>query len=77
MKHLSGLQVQPHSLSERLLRTGARVKADTYRGTPLTWAAARNRSAAGAWRPESRRQRQPEGDDEASRRTRLRLVSPG
>ena len=34
---------------ERLVRGGARVDADPYRGTPLIWAAARNRVEAAAW----------------------------
>ncbi len=34
---------------ERLVRGGARLDADPYRGTPLIWAAARNRMDAAAW----------------------------
>ncbi len=34
---------------ERLLRAGARLDADPYRGTPLIWAAACNRIEAAAW----------------------------
>ena len=34
---------------ERLLRAGARLDADPYRGTPLIWAAACNRTEAAAW----------------------------
>jgi ankyrin repeat protein len=34
---------------ERLVRAGARLDADPYRGTPLIWAAARNRTEAAAW----------------------------
>jgi ankyrin repeat protein len=34
---------------ERLVRAGARLNADPYRGTPLTWAAACNRTEAVAW----------------------------
>jgi ankyrin repeat protein len=34
---------------DRLLRAGARVHADPYRGTPLLWAAACNRMEAAAW----------------------------
>jgi ankyrin repeat protein len=34
---------------ERLLRAGARVEADPYRGTPLIWAAACNRTEAATW----------------------------
>jgi ankyrin repeat protein len=33
----------------RLLRAGARLDADPYRGTPLIWAAARNRMQTAAW----------------------------
>jgi ankyrin repeat protein len=33
----------------RLLRAGARLNADPYRGTPLIWAAWRNRLATAAW----------------------------
>ena len=32
-----------------LARLGARVDADVYRGTPLLWAASKNRAAAAAW----------------------------
>jgi ankyrin repeat protein len=34
---------------ERLVRAGARLDADPYRGTPLIWAAACNRTEAAAW----------------------------
>ena len=34
---------------ERLVRAGARLNADPYRGTPLIWAAANNRTEAAAW----------------------------
>jgi len=34
---------------ERLVRAGARVDADPYRGTPLIWAAACNRTDAAEW----------------------------
>lgn len=34
---------------ERLIRAGARLDADPYRGTPLIWAAACNRTEAAAW----------------------------
>jgi len=34
---------------ERLVRAGARPDADPYRGTPLIWAAACNRTEAAAW----------------------------
>jgi len=34
---------------ERLVRAGARIEADPYRGTPLIWAAACNRTEAAAW----------------------------
>lgn len=34
---------------ERLVRGGARLDADPYRGTPLIWAAAGNRVEAAAW----------------------------
>jgi ankyrin repeat protein len=34
---------------ERLVQAGARLDADPYRGTPLIWAAARNRAEAAAW----------------------------
>lgn len=34
---------------ERLVRAGARLDADPYRGTPLIWAATRNRTEAAAW----------------------------
>ncbi|HYI96379.1 MAG TPA: ankyrin repeat domain-containing protein [Bryobacteraceae bacterium] len=34
---------------ERLLRAGAQLDADPYRGTPLIWAAACNRTKAAAW----------------------------
>jgi ankyrin repeat protein len=34
---------------ERLVRGGARLDADPYRGTPLIWAAACNRTRAAAW----------------------------
>ena len=34
---------------DRLVKAGARIDADPYRGTPLIWAAARNRTQAGAW----------------------------
>ena len=34
---------------ERLVRGGARLEADPYRGTPLIWAAASNRTQAAAW----------------------------
>jgi ankyrin repeat protein len=37
------------SVLERLLRAGARLEADPYRGTPLIWAAACNRTEAAAW----------------------------
>jgi len=37
------------SVLERLVRAGARLDADPYRGTPLIWAAARNRTEAAAW----------------------------
>jgi hypothetical protein len=33
----------------RLLQAGARLDADPYRGTPLIWAAACNRTEAAAW----------------------------
>jgi ankyrin repeat protein len=33
----------------RLLRAGARLDADPYRGTPLIWAASRNRIETAAW----------------------------
>jgi ankyrin repeat protein len=34
---------------ERLVRAGARLNADPYRGTPLIWAAACNRTETAAW----------------------------
>jgi len=34
---------------ERMVRAGARLDADPYRGTPLIWAAACNRTEAAAW----------------------------
>jgi ankyrin repeat protein len=34
---------------ERLARAGAQLDADPYRGTPLIWAAACNRTEAAAW----------------------------
>jgi ankyrin repeat protein len=34
---------------DRLLRAGANIHADPYRGTPLIWAAACNRTEAAAW----------------------------
>jgi ankyrin repeat protein len=34
---------------ERLVHAGARLDADPYRGTPLTWAAACNRTETAAW----------------------------
>jgi ankyrin repeat protein len=34
---------------ERLVQAGARLDADPYRGTPLIWAAARNRTEAATW----------------------------
>jgi ankyrin repeat protein len=34
---------------DRLVRAGARLDADPYRGTPLIWAAACNRTEAAAW----------------------------
>jgi len=34
---------------ERIVRAGARMEADPYRGTPLIWAAACNRAEAAAW----------------------------
>ena len=34
---------------DRLMRAGARLDADPYRGTPLLWAAACNRAEAAAW----------------------------
>ncbi len=34
---------------ERLVTAGARLNADPYRGTPLIWAAARDRTEAAAW----------------------------
>src|SRR5208282_1402420 len=34
---------------DRLLRAGARLNADPYRGTPLIWAAACNRAEAAKW----------------------------
>lgn len=34
---------------ERLVKAGARLDADPYRGTPLIWAAACNRTEAAAW----------------------------
>jgi ankyrin repeat protein len=37
------------SVLERLVRAGARVDADPYRGTPLIWAAACNSTEAAAW----------------------------
>jgi ankyrin repeat protein len=37
------------SVLERLVRAGARLDADPYRGTPLIWAAARNRAEAAVW----------------------------
>jgi ankyrin repeat protein len=37
------------SVLDRLVRAGARLDADPYRGTPLIWAAARNRTEAAAW----------------------------
>jgi hypothetical protein len=33
----------------RLVRAGARLDADPYRGTPLIWAAACNRTEAATW----------------------------
>ncbi|HVN07044.1 MAG TPA: ankyrin repeat domain-containing protein [Bryobacteraceae bacterium] len=33
----------------RLVRAGARIEADPYRGTPLIWAAARNRMETAEW----------------------------
>jgi ankyrin repeat protein len=37
------------SVLERLVRAGARLNADPYRGTPLIWAAVRNRTETVAW----------------------------
>jgi ankyrin repeat protein len=37
------------SVLERLVRAGARLDADPYRGTPLIWAAACNRTEATTW----------------------------
>jgi ankyrin repeat protein len=37
------------SVLERLVRAGAQVDADPYRGTPLIWSAACNRTEAAAW----------------------------
>jgi ankyrin repeat protein len=37
------------SVLDRLVRAGARLEADPYRGTPLIWAAARNRTEAATW----------------------------
>jgi ankyrin repeat protein len=37
------------SVLDRLVRAGARLDADPYRGTPLIWAAARNRTEAATW----------------------------
>ena len=37
------------SVLERLVRAGARLDADPYRGTPLIWAAACNRTEAATW----------------------------
>lgn len=37
------------SVLERLVRAGAQVDADPYRGTPLIWAAACNRTEAATW----------------------------
>jgi ankyrin repeat protein len=37
------------SVLERLVRAGAQLDADPYRGTPLIWAAACNRTEAAAW----------------------------
>ena len=37
------------SVLERLVQAGARLDADPYRGTPLIWAAARNRTEAATW----------------------------
>ena len=37
------------NILERLVRAGAQVHADPYRGTPLIWAAARNRTEAATW----------------------------
>jgi len=37
------------SVLDRLIRGGARLDADPYRGTPLIWAAACNRTEAAAW----------------------------
>ncbi|MBZ5683901.1 MAG: ankyrin repeat domain-containing protein [Acidobacteriia bacterium] len=37
------------SVLERLSRAGARLDADPYRGTPLIWAAACNRTEAASW----------------------------
>jgi ankyrin repeat protein len=37
------------SVLERLVRAGARLNADPYRGTPLIWAAACNRTEAAEW----------------------------
>src|SRR6185369_17739733 len=34
---------------EQLVKAGARLNADPYRGTPLIWAAACNRPATVAW----------------------------
>jgi len=37
------------SVLDRLVQAGARLDADPYRGTPLIWAAACNRTEAAAW----------------------------
>jgi ankyrin repeat protein len=37
------------AILERLWKAGARVDADPYRGTPLIWAATKNRVEAAAW----------------------------
>ena len=37
------------SVLDRLMRAGARLDADPYRGTPLIWAAACDRTEAAAW----------------------------
>lgn len=37
------------AVPDRLLRAGAHIDADPYRGTPLIWAAACDRTEAAAW----------------------------
>ena len=43
------MQVRSHGGPPSLVRAGARLDADPYRGTPLIWAAVCNRIQTGEW----------------------------